>query len=38
LGLHDQDVLQLLRATKYVPSSDAEYADLRVTARKLHLL
>jgi phosphonate transport system substrate-binding protein len=38
LALHETSVLQLLRATKYVPSSDAEYADLRVTARKLHLL
>ncbi len=38
LGLHETDVLQLLRATKYVPSSDAEYADLRATARTLHLL
>jgi phosphonate transport system substrate-binding protein len=38
LALHETSVLQLLRAMKYVPSSDAEYADLRVTARKLHLL
>jgi phosphonate transport system substrate-binding protein len=38
LALHETSVLQLLRATKYVPSSDAEYAELRVTARKLHLL
>jgi phosphonate transport system substrate-binding protein len=38
LGLGDQNVLALLRATKYVPSSNAEYADLRATARSLHLL
>ncbi len=38
LGLTDTNVLQLLRATKYVPSSDAEYAELRTSARNLHLL
>jgi phosphonate transport system substrate-binding protein len=38
LGLKDPKVLELLRATRYVPSSDAEYANLRTTARSLHLL
>ena len=38
LALKDPGLLALLRATKYVPSSDAEYADLRATAAALHLL
>jgi phosphonate transport system substrate-binding protein len=38
LGLDDPKVLALLRATKYVPSSESEYAELRTTARNLHLL
>jgi phosphonate transport system substrate-binding protein len=38
LTLNDQNVLALLRAKKYVPSSEAEYAALRTTARNLHLL
>ncbi len=38
LGLTDPAVLGLLRASKYVPSSSAEYEKLRVIARSLHLL
>jgi len=38
LALKDPALLDLLRATKYVPSSAAEYADLRSTALSLHLL
>jgi phosphonate transport system substrate-binding protein len=38
LGLTDPAVLAVVRGTKYVAASDAEYEPLRVVARKLNLL